>query len=351
MRRFVCRICGSVISFASAECDVCGTGLGLFPSTGELLPVRQTGPVEYSASTAGPDSTVSWRCLNFAWGCNWMVPADSGNVWCESCRLTRGRPDESAIEAVLAWSTVEQAKRRLVHQLQTLGLPIHAPSPEFDDGVVFDLVYLPDSPGVTGHRRGVVTVDLREVDDRFRESARVYFDEPDRTVLGHLRHEIGHHYWHLLVERSGTIDSFRALFGDERADYRDTLADHYQHIGRAVPHTHISSYATAHPSEDWAETFAHYLQLRDGLETAEAFGIAPAAAHGESVASMLQRWRHLATAVNEMNLALGHTAPYPFTIDHAVEPKLEFVAVRIDRATAPHDVPARPRAPADADRA
>jgi hypothetical protein len=344
MRRFVCHICESEITFASAECDVCGAGLGFFPSTSELLPLKQVGPVEYTTATSGPESTASWRCLNFAWGCNWMLPSDSGNVWCASCRLTRGRPDESAIDAVLAWSTVEQAKRRLVYQLGTLDLPIHGPLPDTDDGVVFDLVYLPDSPGVTGHRAGVVTIDLREVDDRFRESARVHFDEPDRTVLGHLRHEIGHHYWHLLVERGGTIDTFRALFGDERADYRDALADHYEHLGRAVPDTHISSYATAHPSEDWAETFAHYLQMRDGLETAEAFGLAPAAVHPESMGSMLQRWRHLATAVNEINLGLGHAAPYPFTITRAVEPKLEFVDAQINRAAR-----ARPRASAEAD--
>jgi hypothetical protein len=278
-----------------------------------------------------------------------MLPDNSGNVWCESCRLTRGRPDESAIDAVLAWSTVEQAKRRLVFQLQTLGLPIHGPTPDTEGGVVFDLVYLPDSPGVTGHRPGVVTVDLREVDDRFRESARVYFDEPDRTVLGHLRHEIGHHYWHLLVERAGTIDAFRALFGDERIDYRRALDEHYAHLGRAVSDTHISGYAAAHPSEDWAETFAHYLQVRDGLETAEAFGVVPSSVRGESLTSMLERWRHLARAVNEINLTLGHAAPYPFTISPAVEPKLEFVDAQIRRATGPSGVPVRRRASAEAD--
>jgi hypothetical protein len=342
MRRFVCRVCESEISFASTECDVCGAGLGFFPSTGELLPVRKVGDVEYTTPTSGPGSVISWRCLNFAWGCNWMLPKDAGAVWCESCRLTRGRPDESAVDAVLAWSSVEQAKRRLVFQLHGLGLPIHGPSPGTDDGVVFDLVYLPDSRGVTGHRPGVVTVDLREVDDRFRESARVYFGEPDRTVLGHLRHEIGHHYWHLLVERRGMIDAFREVFGDERADYGEALEAHYAHLGRAVPETHISNYATAHPSEDWAETFAHYLQLRDGLETAEAFGIGLPVPPVESLTSMVQRWRHLTKVVNEINLGLGHVAPYPFTISRPVETKLEFVGDIINQAT-------RARASADAE--
>jgi hypothetical protein len=279
-----------------------------------------------------------------------MLPKDSGDVWCASCQLTRGRPDESAIDAVLAWSTVEQAKRRLVFQLRSLGLPIHGPSPTTENGVVFDLVYLPDSRGVTGHRPGVVTVDLREVDDRFRESARLEFGEHDRTVLGHLRHEIGHHYWHMLVERGGTMGEFRVLFGDERADYARALDEHYAHLGRPVPDTFISSYATAHPSEDWAETFAHYLQIRDGLETAEAFGLGAPGGPAPTPAAMVRRWRRLTVAVNEINLSLGHAEPYPFTISRAVETKLEFVHDQIVRATRPHNgsVPAaRPSVEAD----
>ena len=35
----------------------------------------------------------------------------------------------------------------------------------------------------------------------------------------------------------------------------------------------ISSYATAHPWEDWAETWAHYLHMTDALETAAAVGV------------------------------------------------------------------------------
>jgi hypothetical protein len=35
----------------------------------------------------------------------------------------------------------------------------------------------------------------------------------------------------------------------------------------------VSAYATTHPWEDFAETFAHYLHIVDTLETANAFGI------------------------------------------------------------------------------
>ncbi len=315
----------------SAECDNCGSALGFFSHDGELRPLQSMHTAGYT--TAGTGDDLWWRCLNFAWGCNWMLNADSGAVWCASCRLTRGRPDDSSIDAVLAWSTTEQEKRRLIFQLWTLHLPIGPRAVDGTGGVVFDLVYLPDSEGVTGHRPGVVTIDLREVDDRFREAARVHFGEPDRTVLGHLRHEIGHHFWTRLVDQNDALDEFRSLFGDERLDYQAALERHYQHLGRPVPDTHVSGYATAHPSEDWAETFAHYLHLRDGIETVDAYGLDRPTSHPDSLRSMLQRWHRITAAVNEINLGLGHARPYPFVLTPQVQTKLDFVHRCVQRAT------------------
>lgn len=338
MRRFTCGVCGAHAEFTSQSCDTCTTALGFVPALGDLRPLTAVTDIAY-ALVIGPghDHTGDagwWRCLNAAWGCNWVLPADSGDVWCASCRLTRGRPDESSPDAVSAWSAAEAAKRQLVAQLLSLGLSV--------DGVVFDLVHLPDSRGVTGHRPGVVTLDLREVDDAFREGARLHFGEPDRTVLGHLRHEIGHHYFDVLVAREGRGDEFRSLFGDERADYGAALTDHYdQHDpvegAEPVPDTHISTYATVHPSEDWAECFAHYLHLRDGLETADAFGLMPGNAQpagstsADPFVEMIRRWRHLAPAINQLNRGLGHRAPYPYAITAPVEAKLAFVHDMIAR--------------------
>lgn len=332
MRRLACHVCGTDAPFIASQCETCASALGFFPSLGDLRPLRPVTAVSYV--TSGSSSPVL-RCLNFAWGCNWVLPADAGAVWCESCRLTRGRPDVSSIDAVLAWSTAEATKRRLIFQLHTLQLPIGPPAPGTDDGVVFDLVYLPESRGVTGHRTGVVTIDLREADDRYREATRIQMGEPDRTVLGHLRHEIGHHYWELLVAGSGGIDEFRSLFGDERVDYAGALTDHYAQLGRTVPYTHITSYAAAHPTEDWAETFAHYLHLRDGLETADAFDLDAGHRTSEptTLASMIQRWRRITTAVNEMSLGLGHVRPYPYTITTPIAAKLAFVHRRLLLAT------------------
>jgi hypothetical protein len=329
VRRFTCQVCGAEAPFDAGECTTCGTELGFFPGHGEVLPVRSDSGAGYRPPVATVDGTIYWRCLNFAWGCNWMLPADRGAVWCASCRLTRGRPDESDADAVRTWSTTEKAKRRLVYQLRTLRLPIDPPSEDVG-GVVFDLVYLPESRGVTGHRRGVVTIDLREADDRFRETARRQLHESNRTVIGHLRHEIGHHYWQGLVAGQGAIEGCRALFGDERADYDAAIARHYCHLTGAVPDTHISTYAAAHPSEDWAETFAHYLHIRDGLETADDFGVSgPGPLDSMPLAAMVARWRRLTTTVNELNRGLGHAAPYPFTIGPAVEAKLSFVHDRV----------------------
>jgi hypothetical protein len=268
----------------------------------------------YRLLDGGDDPITYWRCLNAAWGCNWLLQSHQGRTWCRSCRLTRGRPDNEKPDAVDAWAGAEVAKRLLVRHLATLGL--------LDDDVVFDLVHLPDSVGVTGHRPGVITLDLREVDIAYRERMRVQLGEADRTVLGHLRHEMGHHYWYVLVEQRQEVDAFRELFGDERVDYAEALAAHYERPLGPPPPSHVSHYATAHPSEDWAEVFAHYLALRDGMETAAEFGLLPPPG---DFAATVSAWRRLGRALNQLNVGLGHPQPYPHVITAPVAAKLAFV--------------------------
>ena len=105
---------------------------------------RRPTPCSYS-SPARP--LTWWRCLNAAWGCNWVVPAESDAPWCRSCPLTRGRPDEGRPDAIEAWVAAEAAKRRLVHQLDELSLPVEARSAAAPDGLAFDLVYVPGDAG------------------------------------------------------------------------------------------------------------------------------------------------------------------------------------------------------------
>jgi hypothetical protein len=125
----------------------------------------------------------------------------------------------------------------------------------------------------TGHHNGVITLHVVEADDAHRVTAREQMNERYRTVLGHMRHESGHYYWDKLVQGSACYPRFRSLFGGEE-NYREAL-DYYYAYGPVAnwQKRHISAYASAHPWEDWAETWAHYLHIMDTLETATGFGL------------------------------------------------------------------------------
>lgn len=50
-----------------------------------------------------------------------------------------------------------------------------------------------------GHANGLITINLSESLDDYRETMRVRLDEPYRTMLGHFRHEVGRYYqWQLV---------------------------------------------------------------------------------------------------------------------------------------------------------
>ena len=195
-----------------------------------------------------------------------------------------------------------------------------------------------EQPVTTGHADGVVTIDLAEGDDPHREALRVQLAEPYRTLLGHLRHEIGHWYWTVLVQ--GEPEPVRALFGDERADYAAALERHYSGSPPAGwEETAVSTYATAHPWEDWAETCAHYLHIRDTLEPAAAFGLVvhgPTAVEEDSLAAtptanpknfdeIIDTWLPLTYALNAVNRSMGMEDLYPFYLSTTVLEKLRFV--------------------------
>jgi hypothetical protein len=317
------------VYFENAVCLTCGTPLGFRPDTFEMVPVGTAdGTWERCANT-----TVA--------GCNWVVPSgEGGTTLCRSCSLTRTRPADDDGEGRSWFVEAEAAKRRLVAQLFDLGLPIVG-FDEADDGLGFDLLSSHFDEVVTGHEDGIVTVDLAEADDAHRERVRQELGEAYRTVLGHFRHEVGHYYWTVLVEGTDAIDGFRAVFGDERADYGEAISSHY---GGGPPvgweATHVSAYATMHPWEDWAETFAHLLHLRDTLQTAGESGVMvidpdgataapPRADDGGAVDggfdSMVQEWVGLARALNELNRSMGEPDLYPFVLAPAVIAKLAFV--------------------------
>jgi len=307
MRTFACQTCGQLVFFDNSACLRCGTTLGFAWPEREL--VRADAPYCANADVAG---------------CNWLV-ATPGEL-CASCRLTRTRPADGDAAGLAALQTAETAKRRLLFELGELELPL--------DGLVFDLLSSEAEPVTTGHADGVVTLDLAESDDPHRERMRQELGEPYRTVLGHLRHEVGHFFWTVLAADEPTRERARLLFGDERTDYGQALDRHY---ASGPPDgwedEHVSAYATMHPSEDWAETFAHYLHIRDTLQTAAAYEVSALGtrvdASADSFAALLEDWLPLTFALNALNRSMGRDDLYPFVLPPPVVAKLSFVHDRV----------------------
>jgi len=211
------------------------------------------------------------------------------------------------------------------------------------------------APVNTGHADGIITINIAEADDAERERRRRQLYEPYRTLLGHFRHESGHYYWDLLIKNSPRINAFRETFGEERSDYRAALERYYQ----SGPSTEwakdfVSAYASAHPWEDWAETWAHYLHMADTLEIARACGLSlrphrpdePALAaaigpgHGDPMAfdELTKRWFSLTYVLNNLNRSLGQPDGYPFVLSNAVIDKLRVVHLAIKSTAAGKDL-------------
>jgi len=338
MRHFTCE-CGSTLFFPNSRCLACGRETGYDPGSGEMVEVA-----------AGSSFR---RCENgLLYGvCNWVVPRVSSDPLCRSCCMNRIIPDLGSERNLRLWAKTEEAKRRLVVSLLRMGITLPSPSEDAYSALRFNLLSTTANPEVTtGYLQGVITVNLEEADDTYRQINRQNLGEASRTLTGHFRHESAHYFWHRFLSALAWDDplrvAFRERFGEEWLDYAAALQRHYeQGAPLGWEERYISAYATSHPWEDWAETWAHYLQIIDGLETAECLGIAsrhlalpletlPDEA-GELPASLpqsrvddgrflalLQRWLCLSTVLNEVSLSLGESPLYPFVISTAVARKL-----------------------------
>jgi len=359
-------VCGRRVFFRNSACLACGSALG-FLSSDASLHALVPGSSPHTWRVTGHDGLFT-RCANFdtAAGCNWLVPLDdqSPHRYCIACALNRRIPDLSVPENGELWGRMERAKRRVIAQLLELGLPVVSKAVDPRRGLAFDFLRsLPGQPKVmTGHADGVITIDIDEADDAHRERARQQLHEPYRTLLGHLRHEVGHHYWLQLVADTDWLPACRELFGDERADYAAALKRNYDNGPPPDWASHfISAYASSHPWEDWAETWAHYLHLRDTLATAAGFrllqpladagGDKPFTADalwrpdhptGPAFLELLHTWIAVTSVMNEMSRAMGQPDFYPFVLVRDVVPKLHFIHCVID-AAARGDAPPQPR--------
>lgn len=313
-------------------------------------------PVRREINNFEPADNGTWRslnaksphqyykqCVNYSKEdvCNWMIPAHEGSELCTSCRLTHIIPALSSEKNRLFWKRLEAAKRRLLYSLWELHLQ---PTPKWDDpqtGLAFQ--FLEDTPGkrvMTGHANGLITLNIAEADPAHRERTREQMHEPYRTLLGHFRHESGHYYFDQLIADTKWIEPFRALYGDEQQDYSESLKRHYDEGPPANwEQSFISAYASTHPWEDWAESWAHYLHMIDTLDTAFHCGIAAKpkkASEPEMIieegpvknkdfSDMMSNWFALTYVLNSLNRSIGMPDAYPFALSPLVISKLEFI--------------------------
>lgn len=372
VRAFNCQ-CGSPVFFRNSTCLACNTPLGYAPMLAKLVAL---------SAAAEPDTWLAWetdgplyrRCANLHTpaSCNWLVSAEEAadhKGLCRACRLNRVipnlddalHPDNGAL-----WGRIEIAKRRLVSALLVMGLPVA--SREMEDtqrGLMFDFLRAPPGakPVMTGHDSGLITLNIVEADDVQRERARTNMNEPYRTLVGHLRHEVGHYYWDRLVVDSHWLEPFRAVFGDETVDYGDSLTAHYNNGPPANWRGgFISAYATSHPWEDWAECWAHYMHMSDMVDTASSYGMSldesrleftpfnrallyqadhPGA---DKYLAFINHWAELAMMMNGMARAMGQPDLYPFVLAHQVVAKLHFIHLVVSEERHRDDVDAPPAA-------
>jgi len=340
MRDFVCPNCGQHLAFENSVCLSCDSPLGFSLDDTALLVIAEGSDVDKPGYV---DSQKYQLCANLHLAeCNWLVTKEPVRRLCASCRLTRTRPNDADIKALAAFAAAEKAKRRLLVELSELKLPIVGRDEDPQYGLAFDLLSSEEQKVYTGHHNGVITLDLAEGDDVHRVQLQVAMDEPYRTLLGHFRHEVGHYYYYRLVEPSQAYrQQFEELYGDADADYQQALERHYeQGPPRDWEESYVSSYATMHPAEDWAETFAHYLHIRDTLDTAAGFGFAPANATYErkilgpsGFDKIIGMWLPLSWGLNMVNRSMGRDDVYPFVLPVPVLAKMRFIHTIIDEVT------------------
>lgn len=325
MKSYRCRRCANTLYFENSVCVSCGTGLGYSRDEREIVPVDAAGRHVDAAGRV-------WHvCRNLPLsGCTWLAPFESGQ--CAACDLTRVRPADDDATGLAAFPVAERAKRHLVAELDALGFGVVGRADDPATGLAFDMLSSATAQVTIAHADGVITIDLAEGVGSHRERVRELLDEPYRTMLGHVRHEVGHYIEWRRVETVGgaTLDEARALFGDETADYQASVAQHYESGPPADWRSrYISAYATMHPYEDFAETWAHYLHICDTIETAVATGLLPATdivGYASFSALVADVWIPLSTALNLVNRSMGAADLYPFVLPPPVLAKLDFVA-------------------------
>ncbi|MDK1488812.1 putative zinc-binding metallopeptidase [Sinorhizobium sp. 7-81] len=345
MKLFQCSNCGQPVYFDNRVCVACGGQLGFLPEKSAMYTVAPADGGLWQSAVL-PSRSLRF-CANAATDvCNWMLTDAEAGPYCSACRHNRIVPVTDKPEGLRRWQRIGQAQRHLFYSLIRLNLPHPDRSEDPEAGLVFD--FLADEldgagnivPAMTGYEGGVIRLRAAEADDETRESIRVSMNEPYRTLLGHFRHEIGHFYWAQRVRGDqALLEEARALFGDERQDYAEALRRNYEH---GPPpdwqDRFISTYASCHPAEDFAECWAHYFHIVDTLETARAFGLSTDPHHrgmaaevdfdpyaAQDAQALVDAWIPLSVALNSIQRSMGQPDSYPFVLSPPVIEKLGFI--------------------------
>ena len=345
MKVFHCDHCEQLVFFENVRCVRCDHTLAYLPDLGSMGSLEPVTDGEWRCPSPRAGDRVYRLCGNYTTEnvCNWAIPKGDAHALCLSCRLTQTIPDLTKPGHKEAWYRLEVAKRRLLYTLLNLSLPVAGLDEDPEHGLAFSFMEDPDDPSaprvLTGHNQGVITINVAEVDDAERERRRKELGEPYRTLLGHFRHEVGHYYWNRLVA-SRRLRAFRETFGDDREDYAEALDKHYRDGAPADWQTsYVSAYASAHPWEDWAETWAHYVHMADTLETATACGLSlrpprpdepslkpnPDGEPPGEFDRMIESWFSVTYVLNNLNRGMGLPDAYPFALSQAAIAKLAFV--------------------------
>jgi hypothetical protein len=347
MKTYTCN-CGQLLFFENIGCVECKREVGFLPDLTCVSSLDSTKDGLYTPTIKEAKGRTYKKCANYAHAgvCNWMIPSDTNESFCVSCRLDTVIPDQSVPQNVVLWALTEAAKRRLVYSALRLKLPLANRVDDPEGGLGFRFMADGTNPDgsvshvITEHDHGLITLNIAEADDGFREKTRLSMKEPYRTLLGHFRHETGHHYWDRLVLNTKFLEPYRALFGDERESYEDAMKKYY---ANGAPtnwqDNFISVYATMHPWEDWAESWAHYLHIQDTLEVAADFGLVgkrikidpKGDADGSTQKArpfdqVLEAWAELTVALNSINRSMGLRDLYPFILSKPVMDKLFFIS-------------------------
>ncbi|MCU7554151.1 putative zinc-binding peptidase [Alteromonas sp. ASW11-19] len=343
MKNFTCQ-CGNTVYFANTKCLSCNRALGFVP---EIVAISSFDNAADGAWVSHVNGLRYWPCTNYLNHhiCNWVVEEGSQQSLCHSCSLTKTIPDLSRPHNMQLWFRMEQAKRRLLFTLMSLGLPIweqrsNKPNLRFEfledvEEDEYGQELTVKSTVVTGHSNGMITLNLKEAEDSSRVMMREQMNERYRTLIGHFRHESGHFYWEWLIRGSVYLNTYRELFGDEREDYTASLQRYYE-SGPPMDweSQFISAYASAHSWEDWAESWAHYLHIIDTLDTAAQYGVSLETnevvdpvdkTRGIDFDRLYADWCRLTTVLNALNRSMGLDDAYPFTIPPDALGKLRFI--------------------------